>query len=127
MEIKRESYNEIVSLIIGLFFMTAVIYSGTPTSIQNLAPIASLTTLERLIMWALMLYNRINKARDIPLIEGDSVKQSSFQRFEGKDGNLYLGFTVFLPIATDYEVIAGQPWTHAIEQNTASGGIGFNS
>ena len=107
--------------------MSAVVYSGTPTSIQNLVPTASLTTLERLLMYTSMLYNRINKGRDIPLIEGDSVKQSSFQRFEGKDGTLYLGFTVFLPIASDYEVIAGQPWTHAIEQNTASGGIGFNS
>lgn len=107
--------------------MSAIIFTGTPTSIQNLVPTASLATLERLMIYASMLYNRINKGRDIPLIEGDSVKQSSYQRFEGKDGTLYLGFTVFLPITTDYEVIAGQPWTHAIEQNTASGGPNFNS
>jgi len=107
--------------------MSAVVYSGTPTTVQNLVPIASLTTLERLMMYASMLYNRINKNKDIPLLEGDTVKQSSYQRFEGKDGTLYLGFTVFLPIATDYEVVTGQPWIFAIEQNTASGGIGFNS
>ena len=107
--------------------MTAIIYTGTPTSIQNVVPTASLITLERLLMYTSMLYNRINKARDIPLMEGDAVKQSSYQRFEGRDGNLYLGFTIFLPVATDYETIPGQPWTHAIEQNTASGGLSFNS
>ena len=107
--------------------MSAVIFTGTPTTTQNLVPTASLTTLERLLLWCLLLFNRLNSGKDVFLVEGNSVKQSSYQRFLGKDGTLYLGFTTFIAVASDYEVLTGQPWTHAIEQNTAVGSVNYNS
>lgn len=107
--------------------MSAVIFTGSPTTTQNLVPTASLTTLERLLLWCCLLFNRLNSNRDVFLVEGNSVKQSSYQRFLGKDGTLYLGFTVFVAVATDYEVLTGQPWTHAIEQNTAVGAVTYNA
>ena len=107
--------------------MSAIIFSGSPTTTQNLVPTASLPTLERLLLWCLMLFNRLNSAKDCFLIEGNSVKQSSYQRFLGKDGTLYLGFTTFVAVSPDYEVEAGKPWIYAIEQNTAVGSVNYNS
>ena len=107
--------------------MSAIIHSGTPTTTQNLVPAASLTTLERLLLWGGLLFNRLNKGKDVPLIEGNTVKQSAYQRFEGTDGTLYLGFTHFIAVNADFEVSAGQPWTHAIEQNTAVGSANYNA
>lgn len=106
--------------------MSAIIFTGTPTSTQNKVPTASLTTLERLILWCLMLYDSLNNGKDVPLIAGNTVKQSSRQIFLGKDGNLYMGFTVFLAVTSDYEIQTGQPWTFAVEQNTAKGGTGYD-
>lgn len=107
--------------------MSAIIFSGSPTTTQNLVPTASLTTLERLLLWAIMLFNRLNSGKDVFLIEGNSVKQSSYQRFLGKDGTLYLGFTTFIAVNADYEVETGKPWIYAIEQNTAVGGVNYNT
>lgn len=107
--------------------MSAVIYSGDPSPTQNKVPIASLTTLERLILWCLMLFNRLNSAKDVPLIDGSTVKQSSYQPFLGKDGILYQGYTVFIAVDADYDVGTAKPWTYAIELNTAKGNDNYNS
>lgn len=107
--------------------MSGIIFSGSPTTTQNLVPTATLTTLERFLLWASLLFNRLNSGKDVFLVEGDSVKQSSYQRFLGKDGTLYLGFTVFIAVASDYEVVTTKPWESAIEQNTAVGPVEYNS
>lgn len=107
--------------------MSAIIFSGSPTTTQNLVPIASLTTLERLLLWASLLFSRLNSGKDVPLIEGNTVKQSSYQRFLGTDGTLYLGFTHFIAVNPDFDVSADRPWTLAVEQNTAVGNPNYNS
>jgi hypothetical protein len=107
--------------------MSAIIYTGTPTTVQNLVPTASLTTLERLLMWCSLLFFRLNGNKDVPLIEGNTVKQSSYQRFLGADGTLYLGFTHFVAVSSDLDVTTARPWTMAIEQNTAVGNTNYNS
>lgn len=99
--------------------MSAVIFSGTPTTTQNKVPITVLTTLERLLLWALLVFNRLNSGKDIFLVEGSGTKQASYNRFLGNDGTLYLGFTTFIAVNADYEVSTLQPWELAIEQNTA--------
>jgi hypothetical protein len=99
--------------------MSAIIFSGDPTTTQNKVPIADLPTLERLLLWALFVFNRLNSSRDIFLSEGSGTKQASYNRFLGNDGTLYLGFTVFVAVDKDYEVSTDQPWELAIEQNTA--------
>ena len=106
--------------------MSAIIFSGDPTTTQNKVPVATLTTLERLLLWALLLFNRLNSGKDVFLVEGNSVKQSSYQRFQGKDGTLYLGFTNFIAVESDYEILTGKPWEYAIEQNTAVGSPNYN-
>lgn len=106
--------------------MSAIIYTGTPTTTQNLVPTATLTTLERLLLWASLVFNRLNSGKDVFLMEGNSVKQSSYQRFLGKDGTLYLGFTVFIAVEADYEVATTKPWENAIEQNTAVVSSNYN-
>ncbi len=107
--------------------MSAIIFTGSPSATQNLVPTASLTTLERLGLWFLMLFNRLNSNKDIPLIDGSTVKQSSFQPFLGKDGITYLGYTSFIAVDADYEVGTAKPWTYAIELNTAKGNENYNS
>lgn len=107
--------------------MSAIIFSGTPSPTQNLVPTASLTTLERLGLWFLMLFNRLNAGKDIPLIDGSTVKQSSYQPFLGKDGITYLGYTTFIAVDGDYDVGTNKPWTYAIELNTAIGNPNYNS
>lgn len=107
--------------------MSAIVFTGTPTVTQNLVPTASLTTLERLGLWFLLLFNRLNSGKDVNLLEGNSVKQSSYQRFEGNDGLLYLGFTTFIPVNRDYEVEPNKPWTYAVELNNATGNPNYNS
>lgn len=107
--------------------MSAIIFTGTPTTTQNLVPTASLPTLERLLFWCLKLFSRLNSGKDVPLIEGNTVKQCTEQRFLGTDGTLYIGFTTFIAVAGDYDVAGVKPWTQAIEQNTAVGSTNFNS
>lgn len=107
--------------------MSAIIFTGTPTTTQNLVPTATLTTLERLLLWCCLVFNRLNSGKDIFLTEGTGTKQSSYQRFLGKDGTLYLGFTVFIAVSTDYEVATTQPWANAVEQNTAVVSTSYNS
>jgi hypothetical protein len=107
--------------------MSAIIFSGSPTTTQNLVPTAALITLERLLLWASLLFSRLNSGKDVPLIEGNTVKQSSYQRFLGNDGTLYLGFTHFIAVSSDFEVGEDKPWTYAIEQNTSVGNPNYNS
>ena len=107
--------------------MSAVVFSGSPSSTQNLVPIAALNTLEKLTLWCLMLFNRLNSGKDVPLIDGNTVKQSSFQPFLGKDGLTYMGYTTFIAIDADYDVGTNKPWTYAIELNTAKGNENYNS
>lgn len=107
--------------------MSAIVYSGSPTITQNLVPTASLNTLEKLLLWCLMLFNRLNSGKDCFLVEGNSVKQSSYQRFLGKDGTLYLGFTTFVAVNSDYEVEPLKPWGYALELNNAVGSVNYNS
>ena len=107
--------------------MSAVIFTGSPSSVQNLVPTAALTTLERLLLWCSLLFSRLNGGKDVPLIEGNTVKQSSYQRFLGTDGTLYLGFTNFIAVSGDFDVSADRPWTLAIEQNTAVGNANYNA
>ena len=107
--------------------MTATIFTGTPTITQHLVPTASLNTLEKLLLWCLLLFHRLNKNKDLFLLDDGQVKQTSYQRFEGKDGTLYLGFTTFIPISADYEVQALKPWTYAIELNNAVASVEYNS
>ncbi|MFM7858418.1 MAG: hypothetical protein ACKPCM_04520 [Pseudanabaena sp.] len=107
--------------------MSAVIFSGSPSPTQNLVPTSSLNTLEKLSLWCLMLFNRLNSGKDIPLIDGSTVKQSSYQPFLGKDGLTYMGYTTFIAIDADYDVGTNKPWTYAIELNTAKGNDNYNS
>lgn len=115
------------TLTVGLIFMSAIIYSGTPTINQNLVPTASLNTLEKLLLWCLLLFDYLNARKDVPLIAGDSVQRSSYQRFLGKDGNLYLGFTVFVAVTSEYDSAPTRGWVEAVEMNTAVGSTNFNS
>jgi|GEM_PF-1858589 hypothetical protein len=107
--------------------MTATVFTGTPTITQHLVPTASLNTLEKIGLWFLLLFHRLNKSKDLFLIDDGQVKQSSYQRFEGKDGTLYLGFTTFMPVPADYEVLPNKPWTYAIELNNAVASDNYNS
>jgi len=99
--------------------MSAIIFSGSPTTTQNKVPTAVLTTLERYLLWGLLAFNRLNSGRDVFLAEGNGTKQANYNRFLGNDGTTYLGFTVFIAVSSDYEVSNLQPWELAIEQNTA--------
>ena len=107
--------------------MSAIIFTGTPTTTQNLVPTATMTTLERLLLWCLLVFNRLNNNKDIFLTEGSGIKQSSYQRYMGKDGTLYLGYTVFVAVNADYEVESLKPWAYALEQNTAVVSTNYNS
>ena len=107
--------------------MSAIVYTGTPTVTQNLVPTPALTTLERLLLWCLLLFDFLNSMKDVNLLAGDTVKQVSYQRFKGKDGLLYLGFTVFVPVADDFDISLARPWTLAIELNNAKGSDLFNA
>lgn len=107
--------------------MTATIFSGEPTITQHLVPVASLNTLEKILLWCLLLFHRLNKSKDLFLIDDGQVKQCAYQRFEGKDGTLYLGFTTFVPVSADYEVLPNKPWTYAIELNNAVASNNYNS
>lgn len=107
--------------------MTATVFTGPPTITQHLVPTATLNTLEKILLWCLLLFHRLNKSKDLFLIDDGQVKQVSYQRFEGKDGTLYLGFTTFVPVSEDYEVLPNKPWTYAIELNNAVASNNYNS
>ena len=106
--------------------MSAIVYTGDPTITQNKVPTSVLNTLEKLLLWCLMIFNRLNSGKDVNLLEGNSVKQSSYQRFLGKDGVLYLGFTTFIAVDADYEVQPNKPWEYALELNNATANSNYN-
>jgi hypothetical protein len=106
--------------------MTAIIKTGTPDSTQHLVP-STTNTLERLLMWCLLLYFRLNQNKDVLLADNSTNKRIAFQRFIGQDGNLYMGFTCFLAIDPDYDTLPNKPWEYAVELNNAVAGASYNS
>jgi hypothetical protein len=60
--------------------MSAIIFTGTPTTTQNKVPTTALTTLEKLLVWGLLIFNRLNSGRDIFLVEGSGTKQSTYRK-----------------------------------------------
>jgi hypothetical protein len=106
--------------------MTALISTGTPSATQHLLP-ATLNTIEKLLTWALLLFHRINSTKDILFTDGNTSKQIAYQRFYGQDGNVYFGFTAFIPLNPDYEVLPLKPWEYAVEMNNAVASSNYNS
>ncbi|WP_055077669.1 hypothetical protein [Pseudanabaena sp. 'Roaring Creek'] len=106
--------------------MTAIAKTGVAGPTQHVLP-DTLNTLERLGLWFLLLFYRLNNAKDILLTDGSANKQVAYQRFKGQDGNLYLGFTVFMPVDQDFEVLPLKPWEYAVELNNAVASTNYNS
>jgi hypothetical protein len=107
--------------------MTALIDTGTPSATQHLKP-ATLNTVEKLLLWALLLFHRLNSGKDLLFIgDTSAVKQISYNNFLGQDKHLYLGFTVFIPVDRDYLVKELKPWEYAIELNDAVAAPEYNS
>jgi hypothetical protein len=106
--------------------MTNLIATGVPTETQHLRP-STLNTVEKELAWALLLFHRLNSEKDLLFRDNANPKQISYQRFYGQDGNIYLGFTVFMPVDAEFEVLPLKPWEYAKELNDAVASDRYNS